>query len=86
MAAQSGSPSPELSTSSGSSVKQAIRMLYGQSIAKDLVHIEVSSNSPRHPGPGEDNDDPETWSSSVHFTGPNYQAKKMVLLLFINRE
>ena len=31
-------------------------------------------------------EDPEAWSVEVHFTNANYQAKKMTLLLFINRE
>ena len=33
-----------------------------------------------------DEQDPETWSAEAHFTSANYQAKKMILLLFINRK
>jgi len=33
----------------------------------------------------EDNDEPESWSAETYFTNANYQAKKMVFLLFINR-
>ena len=32
-----------------------------------------------------DEDDATKWSAEVYFTSPNYQAKKMVFLLFINR-
>lgn len=28
----------------------------------------------------------EAWSVEIFFTSPSYQAKKMVFLLFINRE
>ena len=33
----------------------------------------------------EDNDESESWSAESYFTNTNYQAKKMVFLLFINR-
>lgn len=33
----------------------------------------------------DDDPDPESWNAEAHFTNANYQAKKMVLLLFINR-
>ena len=35
---------------------------------------------------GEDVDDPETWKAEAHISNANYQAKKMVFLLFINRK
>ena len=31
-------------------------------------------------------EDSEAWSAEVRFTSASYQAKKMTLLLFINRE
>lgn len=31
-------------------------------------------------------DDPESWHAEAHITNANYQAKKMVFLLFINRK
>jgi len=31
-------------------------------------------------------DDPESWKAEAHITNVNYQAKKMIFLLFINRE
>ena len=30
-------------------------------------------------------DQPESWSAEAYFTNANYQAKKIVFLLFINR-
>jgi DNA mismatch repair protein MLH1 len=34
----------------------------------------------------EPEDDPESWKAIAHVTNANYQAKKMVFLLFINRK
>lgn len=85
---QAGSVTPELSTSP-TSIDQAIRLLYGHAIGKELLHIEVSSSSTdetsRSIGFG-DVDDTEKWSAEAYCTSPNYQAKKTVFLLFINRE
>ncbi|KAH7922709.1 DNA mismatch repair protein MutL [Leucogyrophana mollusca] len=79
---KAGSPSPELSTPSSSEITQTIRLLYGHSISKELLHITTSSDN------GEDDDtsedDPESWSAEAYFTNANYQAKKTVFLLFIN--
>jgi hypothetical protein len=33
----------------------------------------------------EDHDESESWSAESYFTNTNYQAKKTVFLLFINR-
>jgi hypothetical protein len=33
----------------------------------------------------EEPDDPESWHADAYITNANYQAKKMVFLLFINR-
>ncbi|KAI6134789.1 histidine kinase-like ATPase [Pisolithus croceorrhizus] len=74
-----GSPSPEISTSPVSDVLQAIRSLYGHAIAKELLHVDVTSEQFK-----DGIDDPEKWSAEVYCTNANYQAKKMVFLLFIN--
>ncbi len=81
---QAGSPTPDLSTPSGSSTKQAIGQTYGQTLAKDLLTVKVSS---KEDDDGDEvmEDDEEEWSAEAHFSGPNYQAKKTVFLLFINR-
>ncbi|GJE86641.1 DNA mismatch repair protein MutL [Phanerochaete sordida] len=78
---KSGSSAPDITTPSGSSVKQAIGQLYGQTIAKELLETKVSSNEDSSMVVDEAE---EAWAAEVFFTSPNYQAKKMVFLLFIN--
>ncbi|KAL7284130.1 hypothetical protein ACG7TL_001411 [Trametes sanguinea] len=87
------SPSPDVSTPSSSTTLQAIRLLYGQTLAKELLQVSVSSSAkgkgraPSTTGEISDEEDPdsnESWSAEVQFTNANYQAKKMTLLLFIN--
>ncbi|KAK0446015.1 histidine kinase-like ATPase [Desarmillaria tabescens] len=73
---KAGSAAPDLSTPSSSSTPQAIRMLYGHSIAKELLHSEVLST--------DGSADAESWSAEAHFTNANYQAKRTTFLLFIN--
>lgn len=34
----------------------------------------------------DDSDDAESWNAASYFTNANYQAKKIVFLLFINRK
>ncbi|EED84901.1 predicted protein [Postia placenta Mad-698-R] len=85
---RAGSSGPEVSTPSGSTTEQAIRLLYGQTIAKDLLHTTVSSQSADTTSDDEEDADgvpqSSSWSAEAHFTNAHYQAKKMVLLLFIN--
>lgn len=52
-------------------------MLYGHSIAKELLSADVSSLG--------EHDKPESWKAEAHFTNANYQSKKTIFLLFINR-
>ncbi|KAJ7770488.1 histidine kinase-like ATPase [Mycena metata] len=86
---KAGSPSPDLSTPSSSEIPQAIRLLYGHSIAKDLLHVAFSSKKKAE---NEDEDmeedsgpqDSGSWAAEAHFTNANYQSKKMIFLLFIN--
>ena len=91
-----------MTTPSSSDTPQAIRLLYGHLIGKELLHATMSSpkkkkktNKRRH-GENEDDDDdedeydedmddPESWRAEAHFTNANYQAKKTVFLLFVNR-
>ncbi|KAI9063549.1 DNA mismatch repair protein MutL [Trametes sanguinea] len=90
---KTGSPSPDVSTPSSSTTLQAIRLLYGQTLAKELLQVSVSSaakgkgRASSTTGDTSDEEDPdgnESWSAEVQFTNANYQAKKMTLLLFIN--
>lgn len=86
--AQAGSPSPELSTPSSSETPHAIRLLYGHSIAKELLNVSISSRDEDDRAVDEsmaDDDDAESWTADAYITNANYQAKKMVFLLFINR-
>lgn len=76
---------PELSTSP-TSIDQAIRLLYGHAIGKELLRIEVSSSTDSRPTESGDTDNTEKWSAEAYCTSPNYQAKKTVFLLFINRK
>ncbi|KAI0764880.1 DNA binding protein [Fomes fomentarius] len=89
-----GNPSPEVSTPSSSTTVQAIRQLYGQTLAKELLNVSLSSSakkpmaseSPTDTDENdlEDGDEAEAWSAEAHFTNAHYQSKKMVFLLFIN--
>lgn len=85
-----------MSTPSSSTTVQAIRLVYGQTLAKELLTVSVSSSdkgkrkarasSPMQVSDDEDDEDVEAWDAEAHFTNANYQAKKMVFLLFINRK
>jgi DNA mismatch repair protein MLH1 len=84
-----GTSAPDLSTPS-SETKQAVRLLYGQGVAKDLLSVDISPPSTKKrkrdaddSGTGKPNED-GTWSAQAHFTNANYHSKKMVFLLFIN--
>uniref|UniRef100_D8QEE1 DNA mismatch repair protein S5 domain-containing protein n=1 Tax=Schizophyllum commune (strain H4-8 / FGSC 9210) TaxID=578458 RepID=D8QEE1_SCHCM len=97
---KAGSPSPDLSTpasaASPAGTQAIIRMTYGSSIVKELIHYYYSSGGDSSDAQGEqkENEDddmdteddvsPKDWSFDAHFTNPNYHAKKMVFLLFIN--
>ncbi|KXN85572.1 DNA mismatch repair protein Mlh1 [Leucoagaricus sp. SymC.cos] len=65
---KAASGSPDIATPASMSVPQAIRLLYGHSIATQLLEANVSSGTQKE----------------THFSNANYQAKKMVFLLFIN--
>lgn len=95
---QAGSPSPDLSTPSASTTPTAIRLLYGQAIGKELMHIQVTpppEKKGKRKRTSKDEDDdmeekeetgPENaWEAEVHCTNVNYHAKKMIFILFINR-
>ena len=60
--------------------------MYGQTIAKDLLSVSVpQSKDSQDDESSMTSEEVEKWSAEIHFTSPNYQAKKMVFLLFINR-
>ncbi|KAG9043599.1 DNA mismatch repair protein [Tulasnella sp. UAMH 9824] len=85
-----GFSSPDVSTPSASSVQSNIKLLYGASIARELLHVttssEVRKKRERLKGKGKaraEDEDPD-WEVEAYATSANYQGKKMVLLLFIN--
>ncbi|KAF9254890.1 DNA binding protein [Marasmius fiardii PR-910] len=73
---KAGSGTPDISTPSGSTTAQTIRLLYGHAVAKELLQADTAS-------PQKTKTD-ETWSAEAYFTSANYQAKKTTFLLFIN--
>ncbi|KAG6831060.1 hypothetical protein H0H92_012983 [Tricholoma furcatifolium] len=89
---KAGSPTPDLSSPSDSKTTNTIRLLYGHSIAKELVEVKISSKDEKKSPQNDDDDanadepddDPEAWLAEAQITNANYQAKKMVFLLFIN--
>lgn len=50
------------------------------------VLSRTSSDSGEDDGDDEVVPDKSSWDAEAHFTNANYQSKKLVLLLFINRE
>ncbi|KAH9896948.1 DNA mismatch repair protein MutL [Cubamyces lactineus] len=90
---RTGNPSPDVSTPSSSTTLQSIRLLYGQTLAKELLHTSVSSfgkgkgrASPVSCDTSDEDavEEENSWSADAYFTNANYQAKRMTLLLFIN--
>ncbi|KAF7761503.1 hypothetical protein Agabi119p4_9495 [Agaricus bisporus var. burnettii] len=87
------SSSPDIATPGSMSVQQAIRLLYGHSLATQLIETNISSDKPENPDNEDSNDDEAmdvdlpsstNWSAELHFSNANYQAKKTTFLLFIN--
>lgn len=84
---KAGSGSPELTTPANSTIPQAIKLLYGHTIANELIHVNVTSLGATDTDESMDVDDEEeeeSWKAEVYFTNANYQAKKTNFLLFIN--
>ncbi|KAF9041304.1 DNA mismatch repair protein MutL [Panaeolus papilionaceus] len=89
-----GSSAPELTTPSCADSAMSIRLLYGHSLAKELIHAKLGSSKSAPQPEGDDDrmdeDEPEknkketSWSAETYFSNANYQAKKTVFLLFIN--
>ncbi|PPR02265.1 hypothetical protein CVT24_011614 [Panaeolus cyanescens] len=92
-----GSSAPELTTPSCADSAMSIRLLYGHSLAKELIHIKELGSSSTQPDQPEDSDSDKmdedeqesskkgvSWTAETYFSNANYQAKKTVFLLFIN--
>ncbi|KAG8901182.1 DNA mismatch repair protein [Tulasnella sp. 403] len=85
---KAGFTSPDVSTPSASSVSANIKMLYGTTVARELLHTTMSSETrskkERLKGKGKAREDEPQWEAEVYMTNANYYMKKMTLLLFIN--
>ncbi|KLO16119.1 DNA mismatch repair protein MutL [Schizopora paradoxa] len=81
---KAGSSGTDISTPSNSTVSQAINLLYGATVARDLLHTKFSSEGPDDMDVDESERKEGYWKADAHFTGTNYHAKKLVFLLFIN--
>lgn len=74
--AQVGQAQVDVTTPGGSSVLQAIALLYGASLSRELIHVVVDKKQQK--------DSP--WTAEVYASNTNYQSKRFTLLLFINRK
>lgn len=96
---KAGSATPDISTPSGSTVPQTIRLLYGHAVARDLVRVDAHGHEKsgkkrkRRRQDGEEYDmssgdeaGEPVWTAEAHVTNANYHAKKTTFLLFINRK
>ncbi|KDQ10268.1 hypothetical protein BOTBODRAFT_36380 [Botryobasidium botryosum FD-172 SS1] len=82
---KAGSTAPDISTPAGSTVPSSIKLLYGPTIARELVHIvSSSSSSSASNAKGKGKEDDAQWEAEAYVTNANYHVKKMVFLLFIN--
>lgn len=91
---QVGSASPDVLTPSSSTIPSTIKLLYGPSVGRELLHITTkakpavrikNANKDDAGESGDDDSDPE-WHAEVYASSANYHAKKFTFLLFINRK
>ncbi|KIY63167.1 DNA mismatch repair protein MutL [Cylindrobasidium torrendii FP15055 ss-10] len=71
-----GSTSPELTTPSTNTPVNTIRMLYGHTLAREMLSSSVTCDASVPQS--------ESWKAEIHFSSANYQGKKTIFLLFIN--
>ncbi|KIY48464.1 DNA mismatch repair protein MutL [Fistulina hepatica ATCC 64428] len=84
---KAGSSSPDISTPSSPDPVAIIRILYGSTIAKELIPLSktLPTKETNLEDDGNHSEDIEgRWSFNAHFTNLNYHSKKMIFLLFIN--
>jgi len=65
-----------VTTPGGSSVAQAIGLLYGSQLSKELISVNVDKTKEKE----------VPWVAEALISNANYQSKKFTLLLFINRK
>lgn len=71
-----GQAQADVTTPGGSSVSQAIGLLYGSTVSKDLISVAIDKS-----GEAE-----SPWTAEAMASNANHQSKKFILLLFINRK
>ncbi|PVG01895.1 DNA mismatch repair protein MutL [Serendipita vermifera] len=69
-----GQAQSDVSTPGGSTVHQAIGLLYGSSLSKDLVHVAIDKQKEKE----------TPWTAEAYISNPNHQSKRFTFLLFIN--
>ena|SRR5258708_40201253 len=83
---QAGQAQADVSTPGSSTIPQAISLLYGGAVSKELLHVTASPSSAGITGKGKGKQADEAWSAEAYASSVNYQSKRFTFLLFINRE
>lgn len=83
---QAGQAQADVSTPGSLTIPQAISLLYGGAVSKELLHVTVSSSNAGTTGKGKGKQADEAWSAEAYASSVNYQSKRFTFLLLINRE
>ena len=83
---QAGQTQADVSTPGSSTVPQAISLLYGGAVSKELIHVTVSPSNAGTTGKGKGKHADEAWTAEAYASSVNFQSKRFTFLLFINRE
>ena len=83
---QAGQTQADVSTPGSSTIPQAISLLYGGAMSKELMHVIVSPSNAGSTGKGKGKQANEAWSAEAYASSVNFQSKRFTFLLFINRE
>lgn len=74
---KAGQAQTDVSTPGSATVLQAIALLYGASLSKELVHVKLDDQKAI-------DKDSSIWSAEAFASNPNHQSKRFTFLLFIN--
>jgi len=83
---QAGQAQADVSTPGSLTISQAISLLYGGAVSKELLHVTVTSNNAGTTRKGKGKQADEAWSAEAYASSVNYQSKRFTFLLLINRE
>jgi DNA mismatch repair protein MLH1 len=83
---QAGQTQADVSTPGSSTIPQAISLLYGGAVSKELMRVIVSPSNAGSTGKGKGKQADEAWSAEAYASSVNFQSKRFTFLLFINRE